>query len=247
MKTVGGWAKMIRGLLFMAALLLGPIAALFAYSLSLDFTLAHFVHLLFRWQTLITGLLALFAAALTVIGAISAAREQVDGAKTAADRQVAAANRQVQAMLHVESRRIARESYAFFAMLNAAMDVVVADAGEALRLFGGASTTQPSLAAYDARQRVTKAGFEDIRRELVRFGGPLTKPFLLLEIEIDGFRSKVSTVPTAGNPQNIGWPEGFSDQVGRIEQEATQLRYESTVELDRCFKVLTETPELSAM
>jgi hypothetical protein len=230
-----------------AILLLAPFVGLFAYSMSLDLTVAHFAVLLLRWQTLVTGFLALAAAVLTVIGTMSAAKEQVDGTTAAADRQVAAAHRQVQAMLHLERRRIARESYAFYALLNAAMDVVLTDVAEARRIFGGAATTQVSFAAFIARQRVTKAGFADIRRALISLGGNLSRAFLLLEVEIDEFRSRVTTIPTAGAPQNVGMPEGFSDQIDRIQMQATQLRYESEVNIDRCLKMLKETPELSDM
>src|SRR6516164_2865387 len=94
-----------------------------------------------HWQTLIAGGLALLAGIVTVWGTLRAANRQVKAAndaadrdikaaKEAADRQIAAAKEQTKAAQHqtavtrdIERRRIAREGYAFHAMLEAAMCV----------------------------------------------------------------------------------------------------------------------------
>ena len=105
-----------------------------------------------HWQTLVAGLLALIAAGGTVWGTLAAANRQVKAANEAADRQIkaaaAAADRQVAAAQEqtqaaqrqtavtreIESRRIAREGYAFHAMLKAAMEAVIDDVEAARNL-----------------------------------------------------------------------------------------------------------------
>jgi hypothetical protein len=101
--------------------------------------------LLTDWGSLIGGGFALIAgAALYVIG-----RRQVKATAEAADKEIAAtreavsaaqeqtrvAQEQIAVTLRVERRRISRESYAFLAMLEAAMGTVLDDIKKARAKF----------------------------------------------------------------------------------------------------------------
>jgi hypothetical protein len=72
------------------------------------------------WQTLIAGVLALVAGAGTVWATIISANREI----AVAQEQTKAAQRQTEVTREIERRRIARERYAFYAMLEAAMGAV---------------------------------------------------------------------------------------------------------------------------
>jgi hypothetical protein len=126
---------------------------------------------LYDWQTLIAGVLALLAALWTI-------RETV----RSADREIAASQKQVDTTVRLERRRAASERYAFHAMLAATMTRVLDQAKEAEKLvFGSLPTDGNSVDAYEARHLITKLAFTELRAACVNYGGRLTKEFLELE------------------------------------------------------------------
>ena len=119
-----------------------------------------------HWQTLLAGVLALVAGAGTVWVTIKSANREI----TAAQEQTKAAQRQTAVTREIERRRIAREGYAFHAMLEAAMGAVIEDI-EAARNLGSPSDGSHSAAAYAMRQRVKRAGFterDELANDLIR-------------------------------------------------------------------------------
>ena len=203
-----------------------------------------------HWQTLAAGLLALVAGVITVYGTLAAANRQVKAANEAADRQIkaaaAAADRQVAAAQEqtqaaqrqtavtreIESRRIAREGYAFHAMLKAAMEAVIDDVEAARNLPFPATGDQPnSPEAYAVRQRIKRAGFGELRDGFLRFGGTLTAQFLQLDKEIEDFAGQwARRIPRTGTYGDFivmppeGSNAGLLAQLDRIEQQAIALR-----------------------
>ena len=156
-----------------------------------------------HWQTIIAGGLALFAGVVTVWGTLRAANRQVKAANDAANREIKAttdaANRQISAAQEqtaaaqhqtavtreLERRRIAREGYAFHAMLEAAMSAVIADVEAARKLKSPSDVSHETREAYVIRQRVKRAGFIELRHAFLRFGGTRTAEFLQLDKEIE--------------------------------------------------------------
>jgi hypothetical protein len=190
-----------------------------------------FFQYVYQWQTLIAGVLALVAAGLTI-----------RATNNAAAREVAAAQEQTAVILRVERRRIARESFAFFATLEAAMGAVMDDIESARAIFAGQSQDSQavSVPAYAARQRVKKTAFEDIRSACLKFGGQLTAPFLRLDKEIDNFSSQTTLMPTAGEHVRMGANAGLLDQLSSIELQANALREEAGNGMKRCTEMLAE-------
>jgi hypothetical protein len=204
------------------------------------------------WQTLVAGLLALLAGGLTVWGTLRAAKRQVKAANDAADREIKAAsdaaNRQITAaqeqtaaaqhqtavMREIERRRISREGYAFFAMLEAAMASLIEDVQAARKLFldevkrdksgefpyPATIGTDLSLPAYLARQKVDNVIFQELRPAFLRFGGRQTAEFLRLDKAIMHYGSQIRTL--AGNV--FGAEAGLLDELNFIEQQAMELR-----------------------
>jgi hypothetical protein len=212
--------------------------------------------LLTDWGSFIGGVFALLAgAALYVAG-----RQQVKATREAASKEIAAtkdaiaaaqeqtrvAQEQIDVTLRLERRRIARESYAFLAMLSAAMTSIMEDVAEARAKFAGEpDNTQSSQIAYEARQRVKKTGFADVRSACVRLGsGLLTTDFLRLDKEIDDFAAKWTLRPTAGDPVRVGSNANLRSQLDIINAQATALLDTASEELKRCSAVLAETPGL---
>src|SRR5216683_3614609 len=85
------------------------------------------LQILDHWQTLTAGILAVSAACLTVWATIRSANREI----SAAQKQTAVAQDQIDMTLRMERRRIARESYAFYMVLGAAMGIVIDDAAAA--------------------------------------------------------------------------------------------------------------------
>jgi hypothetical protein len=83
-----------------------------------------------HWQTLIAGLFALAAGVGAVLATIKSANREI----AAAQEQTKAAQRQTAVTREIERRRIAREGYAFHAMLEAAMGAVIEDVEAARNL-----------------------------------------------------------------------------------------------------------------
>jgi hypothetical protein len=180
-----------------------------------------------HWQTLITGLLALAAAVATIWATIASA-----------NREVAAANAQTQLALSVERRSMARESYAFHAMLEATMGIVVDDVHAALDMIRDRLGQGHSALAYQARQKVQKTGFADMRSALVHIGGQTVTPFLRLDKEIDDLSSQWTLMPTGGDPIKVGAIAGLAEQLARVELQAVALREEAVNGMHRCNAVL---------
>jgi hypothetical protein len=204
--------------------------------------------------SLIGGVFALIAgAALYIIG-----RHQITATTQAADREIATtkeaisaaqeqtrvAQEQITVTLRLERRRIARESFAFLAMLDAAMAAVIEDVEAARAIFD--ASQQPhdrnaSAPAYSARQRIKKVAFADLRSGCLRRGGQLTAPFLGLDKGIDDFAAQWINVPTAGDHVPMGANAGLLDQLERIEAQAVCLRDQAADGRKRCTAVLAET------
>jgi hypothetical protein len=184
-----------------------------------------------HWQTLITGLLALAAGVGAVWATIKSASREI----TAAQAQTKAAQHQTAVTREIERRRLAREGYAFHAMLAAAMGAVIEDVEAARKLptpgpFPSSGDTY-SAQAYEVRQRVKRTGFTELRTAFLRFGGPRTAEFLQLDKEIEDFAGQTTTLlPTAsraviGGPVQLGGINaGLGEQLDRIEQQAIALR-----------------------
>jgi hypothetical protein len=192
---------------------------------------------LYDWQTLITGILALIAAFGTIWATIVAANREI----AAAQEQTRVAQEQIAVTLRVERQRIARESYAFFAMLEAAMGAVVEDIEAAGEIF--AAETQrigESTRAYEARQRVKKTAFAELRSACLRFGGQLTTPFLCLDKAIDDFAAEWITVPSAGEPLRKGTNAGLGIQLQTLKLQADALRKQAHEGMTRCTAVLAD-------
>src|SRR5271166_1089022 len=120
---------------------------------------------LYDWQTLITGILALIAALATIRATIKAANREISAAQEqtrVAQEQTRVAQEQIAVTVRVERQRIARESYAFFAMLEAAMGAVVEDIQEAERIFAaepqrvGESTLWPMKQDSESRRPLSQ-------------------------------------------------------------------------------------------
>jgi hypothetical protein len=84
-----------------------------------------------HWQTLIAGVLALAAGVGAVWATIKSANREI----AAAREQTKAAQRQTAVAREIERRRLAREGYAFHAMLEAAMEAVIEDIQAARQIY----------------------------------------------------------------------------------------------------------------
>ena len=74
----------------------------------------------------------------------------------------------------MERHRISREGFAFYAMLEAAMDAILEDVGAARRKLPLDTLAE----AYEVRQRIKRAGFAELRPAFRRSGGTtLTENF----------------------------------------------------------------------
>jgi hypothetical protein len=141
--------------------------------------------LLTDWGSVIGGGLALAAGAGTICATMKSANREI----AVAQEQTKVAQRQTEVTREIERRRIAREEYAFYTMLEAAMADVIADVEATQESLPNLLTDPHSPQAYGARQNVMRAGFAELRGALLRFGGPLTDPFLRLDKEIGIRRS----------------------------------------------------------
>jgi hypothetical protein len=168
-----------------------------------------------HWQTLIAGLLALAAGVITVVATMKSANREI----AVAQEQTKAAQHQTEVMRENERRGIAREGYAFHAMLEAALRAVIEDVGAARNLPPPSPTSRNntySPQAYAVRQRVKRAGFTELRNAFLRFGGPLTAQFLQLDKEIEDFAGQSTTAfnPASGFPmQSMGVNAGLREQL----------------------------------
>jgi hypothetical protein len=195
-----------------------------------------------HWQTLIAGVLALIAGAGTVWGTMKSANRQI----AVAQEQTKVAQRQTEVTREVERRRIAREGYAFYVMLEAAMGAVIEDVGAARNLPPPSPTSRNntySVQAYAVRQRVKRAGFTELRSAFLRFGGSLTTLlFLQLDKEIEDFagRAMTSINSATGASIQMGVNAGLEEQLDLIEQRAIALRAEAAGGAKHCLDELAK-------
>jgi hypothetical protein len=189
-----------------------------------------------HWQTLITGLLAVLAALGTVWTTINSANREI----ATAQEQTKAAQRQTAVTREIERRRIAREGYAFHAMLEAAMGAVIEDVEAARNLPPPTAGDTYSTQAYAVRQRVKRTGFNELRNAFLRFGGTQTSQFLQLDKEIEDFAGQWMPTPHLGPsgaviPQPpVGVNAGLEEQLARIEQQANELRQHAAGGMKLC-------------
>jgi len=184
-----------------------------------------------HWQTLATGGLAMLAAGLTILFT-----------NLAANREVAAAHRQIESTKRIERRRIAREAYAFYATLEAAMVIAmegITAAREELPNIGHDSGW--SIPAYRARQSIRKMAFNDIRSACLRYGGLLTLQFLRFDKATDDFANQVREFPVGTG--KMGLHTGLRDQLDQIELQAASLRDEAVSGMRRCNEELAKTQD----
>ena len=115
---------------------------------------------LYDWQTLLTGVLALVAAGLTIWQTRSSANREID----ASQKKTAVAQKQIDETRRLDRRGAASEGFAFHAMVSAAMKGVLEEGKEVEELvFGSAPTDDPSKRAYKARTHFTKLAFLELR------------------------------------------------------------------------------------
>ncbi len=200
-----------------------------------------FYQLAYQWQTLIAGVLALIAALLTIWATNNAANRAI----LAAQEQTRVAREQTATTLRLERRRVARESFAFYATLEAAMQSVAEDIEAARSIFKSQQLGEKgiSVAAYQARQRIKKTAFAEIRNACLKFGGQLTSPFLRLDKEIDDLSNQWTLMPTAGDPIRMGANEGLLEELAGIELQAKFLLEEAQSARGRCAALLAEADE----
>jgi uncharacterized protein YfiM (DUF2279 family) len=184
-----------------------------------------------HWQTLIAGGLAVVAGAGAIWGTIRSANREI----AAAQEQTKAAQRQTAVTREIERRRIAREGYAFHAMLEAAMGAVIADVGAARELSRSDFSPVPGIVTYQVRQRVKRAGFAELRGAFLRFGGPNTAQFLQLDEEIEDFAGQWEMGLSGGVSTRFGLNAGeLEKQLARIEQQALALRDHAASGMNLC-------------
>lgn len=180
----------------------------------------------YDWQNLAAGLLALAAGFVAYRGA----RDQANVAKD----QIALSQK-------TERRRMVREGYAFAETLRASMALVIEEADEARKLVPSLCNDDAgdSPQAYDARRRITKTGFADLRTAFIRLGGELTEPFLRLDALVNHFGAQWFTqkgVTSDAVPR--GRHRALRDELERISKLATCLMDEAIKERERCKKIL---------
>lgn len=181
---------------------------------------------------------SIIAGILAVAAAYGAIRET----RHAAERTVAVAQDQIATTRRIERRRIARESYAFYATVEAAMAGVVEDVEKAWQKKADGDVSGPkSVTAYEIRQGIRKHAFDELRSAFLRLGGLLTSDFIGLERTIDEFASKCSTlgVPPAP-PMRIGENAGIETGLNGISGRAKALREKASDGMRRCMDVLNE-------
>jgi hypothetical protein len=176
--------------------------------------------LLYDWQTLIAGLLAIAAAWRTIRATTKSANREVK----ASQEQTAVAKQQIETTVRLEQDRVASEARAFRTLLEAAMTRVLAEAARARnthwRFFSEEEEHFSDADVLTVRQCITKGAFAELRAACVRQGGPLTGEFLDLEREIDNFTLQYPSSPLT----QLGARAGLGEQLATIEKRATALR-----------------------
>ena len=128
---------------------------------------------LYYYQTLVAGILAVLAAGGTIWATIQSANREI----AASQGQTKVAQEQIATTLRSERQRVARELYAFRAMVEAAMGRVIAEAKEAREIFSNAprfdqdlygrefdraaGVSRTSLEALHAREHLPRTHFQN--------------------------------------------------------------------------------------
>jgi hypothetical protein len=192
-----------------------------------------------HWQTLIAGLLAVLAAVGTIWTTIKSASREV----SAAQAQTKVAQDQISTTLRVEHRRIVREAWAFYVMLEAAMGIVADDVKAARENYRepGVGHENNEL-FYEIRQRIRKSAFPELRDACLRLGGSLTAPFLRLDNEIDNFAAQwVPGESVSGLALRWGKSAGLLNQLEGIKLQATRLRKEADAAIKTSLEALADS------
>jgi hypothetical protein len=165
---------------------------------------------LYDWQTLIAGILAIFAAAGTIWATIRSAGREIKASQA----QTAVAQKQIETTVRLERRRAASEASAFHATLAAAMVRILTEADWAKKTYPQTLAQKAGFSdeAGAVRKCITKGAFAELRAACVQRGGSLTGEFLDLEREIDSFKGKNNT------------QVGLGEQLALIEKKARALR-----------------------
>ena len=113
-------------------------------------------------------------------------------------------------------------------MMNATMVSVIDDVTKARKIAtGGIPAAGGTELAYQARRRIHKAGFTELRSACLRYGDKQVTPlFLQVDKEIDDFASKVWCSQT-GVPKMVGDLANILGELDRIEEQANTLREKS--------------------
>jgi hypothetical protein len=216
--------------------------------------------LYYYYQTLVAGILAVLAAGGTIWATIQSANREI----AASQGQTKVAQEQIATTLRSERQRVARELYAFRAMVEAAMGRVIAEAKEAREIFSNAprfdedlygrefdraaGVSRTSLEALHAREHFTKNAFSELRGAFLRNGGFLTAEFLELESLIDKFASytvnkEVLNTPDQTTVVRVG---GLEEELAVIEAKAHHLREEAAKGMSKASAVMADTAEAEA-
>jgi hypothetical protein len=221
-------------------------------------------NLLYYYQTLVAGILAVLAAGGTVWATIQSANREI----AASQAQTKVAQEQIATTLRLERQHVAREIYAFRAMVEAAMGRVIAEAKEAREIFSkarrfdedpfgrefdrAAGVSRVSLEALHARENFTKNAFSELRGACLRYGGLLTAEFLELESLIDKFASYTTNVNEEVDTQDqpivvrVGYNDGLEEELAVIEAKAHHLREEAAKGMAKAGAVMADTAEAEA-
>jgi hypothetical protein len=193
-----------------------------------------------HWQTPIAGELALVAALGTIWATIISASREIKAAQA----QTRAAQEQTAAMVLLERRRIARETFAFMSAVEAAMDSVKDDTRAAREIASEGAAGTHSPPAYRTRQSIKKTAFPYLLEASLRLGGDMTAGLLQLDKEIDRFAARCAPIGPHG--VHMGATEGLVDELDRIESKAKLLRQAARAGKNRCRNLLRDTPEQDA-
>jgi hypothetical protein len=165
---------------------------------------------LYDWQTLIAGVLAVLAAGWTIWATIHSANREIKASQA----QTAVAQKQIETAIYFERMRDCDEGIAFFNVLEAAMERVLAETAflrTSLIPRVPLSAQSESAQALNVRRGITKGAFAELRTTCLRRGG-LTSEFLDLEREIDSFAAQGTA------------HDGLKEQIDIIEAKAIKLR-----------------------
>jgi hypothetical protein len=192
----------------------------------------YYIGLLCDWQTLAAGIIAAVAAAATIWFTVRKANHQI-----------AAAQMQTATMRLMERERANQEAHAFYAVLEAAMQTVIEDAIAAEKISANEPKSGSSVLAYQARQRIKKTAFPELRNAFLRHGDLLVGTFLRLEEKIDLCAAQWDYDPNRVGDTKTGACAGLASELSSIKQEAIKLRTAAGLVKKRTAVDLAETQE----